>query len=323
MEAPPPLVSVIVPVYNKRDVLRASLDSIVAAARRYGAAELIFIDHHSTDGSYELLVEYRDVALVRRLAGGNVSALRNHAAREAHGEVLVFFDCDCVVPVDFFEAMFAALDTSGATAVGCEVGLPTRAHWIEQAWYDLHALCRDGERKWLNAADFAVRRAAFMEVGGFDEQLVSGEDTDIGARLRSAGYRLYESQRLRVVHLGNPKSLRDFYRREAWHGAGVLSSASLLSSKATWLVFAHAAAVILALTILLSPLALSTKAFLASGLCLCIPVATVALRVVTTRRLGNPLTALLLYVVYYFARASVLPSAFVKGIGQRWRTDAV
>jgi hypothetical protein len=130
---------------------------------------------------------------------------------------------------------------------------------------------------------------------------------------------LYESQRLRVVHLGNPKSLREFYRREVWHGAGVFGSASLLSSRATWLVFAHAAAVILALAILVLPLALPTKALLALGLCLFIPVATAALRIAAARRLGNPVAVLVLYVVFYFARAVALASALVRGLGQRRR----
>ena len=319
METTSRLVSVIVPVFNKRDVLRASLDSIVAATHRYGAAELVFIDHHSTDGSYELLAEYRDVAAIRRLAGGSVSALRNHGAREARGEVLAFIDCDCVVPIDFFESMFAVFDASGAAAVGCEVGLPTPAHWIERTWYDLHALRRDGDRRWLNAADFAVRRSAFLEVGGFDEQLVSGEDADIGARLRAAGHRLYESQRLTVVHLGNPKSLRQFYRREVWHGAAVLGSRSLLSSKATWLVFLHAAAVFLALAVMVSPVALPARAVIALGLCLCVPIATVALRVAATRRFANPVAALVLYVVFFFARGAALASAVVRSVGQRRR----
>jgi len=64
--AAPPLVSVVVPVYNKRAFLRASLDSIVAASNRAGRVQLIFVDHHSSDGSYELLGEYANDADVQR-----------------------------------------------------------------------------------------------------------------------------------------------------------------------------------------------------------------------------------------------------------------
>ena len=50
-----PRVSVVVPVFNKARFLPAALDSIVAAVRSYGDAELIVVDHGSTDGSRELL----------------------------------------------------------------------------------------------------------------------------------------------------------------------------------------------------------------------------------------------------------------------------
>lgn len=45
--------SIIVPVFNGKNHLRACLDSILAATASYGNAELLVIDNGSTDGSYE------------------------------------------------------------------------------------------------------------------------------------------------------------------------------------------------------------------------------------------------------------------------------
>ena len=92
-----PLVSVIVPVYNKRELLAPSLDSIAASARACGGVEVIVVDHHSTDGSYELLDRWRDAATVARHAGGTISAVRNHVAALARVGGLYFVDSDCVV----------------------------------------------------------------------------------------------------------------------------------------------------------------------------------------------------------------------------------
>src|SRR4051812_8718290 len=142
--AAPPLVSVVVPVYNKRAFLRASLDSIVAASKRAGRVQLIFVDHSSTDGSYEILGEYGNDADVQRLEGGNISTVRNTGATSARGAYLSFIDCDCVVPIDYFVDLRAVFESSRADAVGCEVGIPESATWSERLWYELHVVRTDG-----------------------------------------------------------------------------------------------------------------------------------------------------------------------------------
>ena len=93
-DSTPPRVSVIVPVYNKRHVVRASLDSIVAASKPCGDIELIFLDHRSTDGSYDILREYTDSASVHQVNVATISAVRNFGARLARGRYLSFIDCD-------------------------------------------------------------------------------------------------------------------------------------------------------------------------------------------------------------------------------------
>lgn len=306
------VISVVVPVLNKIEFLRQSLDSIVAAAYKDGDAELIFVDHGSTDGSYELLLDYKRVAAIRQFLGGTIASVRNEGARLARGELLSFIDCDCVVPPEYFRALRLVLESSGAAAIGCECDIPTPAHWTERTWHALHALDTDGFCHYLNSANFSVRRVVFEEVGGFDERLVAGEDTDICRRIREAGHRIFEARSLSVVHLANPKSVHAFFRKQKWHGSSVLSGTpSLLRSKATLMVFAHLAAMTLALVVLSwpAPVGAAYRVLLALGLIVSVPIITVAYRFLETRRISNPLTAVLLYVVFYFARTTALISS--------------
>ena len=315
-----PVVSVVVPVYNKRAYLRAALDSIVAAGKRAGFVQLIFVDHHSTDGSYELLREYGRDAEVQRIDGGNISTVRNAGARSARGRYLSFIDCDCVIPVDYFLNLTAVFESSGADAVGCEVGIPASATWTERLWYELHVVPTDGFRHYLNSANFAVRRAAFDAVGGFDEALPVGEDTNICQRLIASGYRIFESHQLSVVHLDNPKTPLQFFRKQRWHGLAVLRGGpAMLRNKATIMIFAHVAALGLSLVVLGAPSGLSVTARLVAvaALLLAAPVATVAYRYLETRRLTAPAGAVALYELYYCARATALLSALVGREG-RW-----
>jgi cellulose synthase/poly-beta-1,6-N-acetylglucosamine synthase-like glycosyltransferase len=199
--------------------------------------------------------------------------------------------------------------------VGCEYDIPERPHWSERVWYDLHVVREDGWRHYLNGGDLAIRRDAFEAIGGFAEHLAVGEDTEICARLRAAGHRIWESQRLRVVHLGNPKSVGAFFRKQAWHGISVLDDPSLRGmNKATLMIYTFTGLCAAALVLLVapSPLGAGARALLATGAVLAVPVAAVAYRAVETRRIVNPVLATLLYVVYFAARAKSLLAALLR-----------
>ncbi len=94
-----PRVSVIVPVYNAQSHLRQCLDSITGQTLR--EIEIFCVDDGSTDGSAQILEEYRgrDSRLhVIRQENAGAGAARNRGLAEASGEYLSFLDAD-----DFFE----------------------------------------------------------------------------------------------------------------------------------------------------------------------------------------------------------------------------
>jgi len=320
---PGPAISVVIPVFNKREFVAASLESVARAAARAGDVEIVIIDHCSTDGSYELACQYRDRAVVERISGGTISAVRNYGARLARGGLLVFIDSDCVVGDDYFQTLRSLVATTDAEALGCEYDIPPRPHWSERVWYDLHVVREDGYRHFINAGNFAVQRAAFDAISGFDERLVTGEDTDLCARLREAGYRIFESQRLHVVHLGNPKSSGAFFRKQVWHGLGGFSRVMLRRpNKATTMVMAHLVALSAAVAIAIGAAGLpwQGRAVLSLGLVLAVPTITVAYRYVETRRVVNPPAALWLYMLFYLARVKALITVLFRRRGAEQRS---
>lgn len=84
-----PLVSMIVPVYNKRDYLRTCVDSL--CAQTYTNLEIILVDDGSTDGSGELCDAYarRDPRIrVTHQVNGGVSSARNTGLDTARGDYI-------------------------------------------------------------------------------------------------------------------------------------------------------------------------------------------------------------------------------------------
>ncbi len=287
----PPRVSVVVPVYNKARFLPAALDSIVAAVGSSGDAELIVVDHGSTDGSRELLESrYRRNARIADHRGGTIAAVRNQGARLATGSVLSFIDADCVIPPDYLGRLVEVLAVSGAGATGAEVVPPPSPSWVEDVWYRLHQRRADGEQEWIGSANLAVLREAFDAVGGFDERLVTGEDTALCQRLRDRGYRIFESKQLTAVHLDNAKTLGDFYRKELWRGLGMFGTVRAGAiDKPTVMTVVHVvlcAAAVLALAA--APWALPARLGAAAGLVLAVPVATLVYRGLGGGSLATP-----------------------------------
>ncbi len=106
-----PLVSVIVPTYNRAYCLGATIDSVLA--QTYDALELLIIDDGSSDQTRELVEnQYGYDPRVRYVYQTNagVSAARNHGFRLAQGEFVALIDSDDLWEPWKLELQIAAFD---------------------------------------------------------------------------------------------------------------------------------------------------------------------------------------------------------------------
>lgn len=98
----PPLISVIIPVYNAERFLSAALDSVLAQS--YKNWELILIDDGSIDQSGAICDQYaaqhpEQVSVIHQCNQG-VSVARNAGLRIAQGDFIFFIDADDVIAPD-------------------------------------------------------------------------------------------------------------------------------------------------------------------------------------------------------------------------------
>jgi glycosyltransferase involved in cell wall biosynthesis len=296
--------SVVVPVLNAKDHLRACLNSIQGAIEQYGNAELIVLDNGSDDGSYEILLqEYANRARIYQIRGINVSALRNRGAGLAEGDFISFIDSDCLIGSDYFEQALKVL-RAGVDATGSEYALEESSHWIQKTWQRIHVPDRDGFVKAITAGNLVIRRAAFVAVGGFDEQMVSCEDDDLGIRLNKAGFKVYQARAVRALHPGGDQSLRVFFRKSAWRSMGMFRMMKHgWVSKPVLITFAHLLLCLAAAAgLFLLPFSLPIRGLLFLLLVNLAPALSVGYRSWTVGTLYAPMRSILLYHVYFLGR---------------------
>lgn len=113
-------LSIIVPVYNVKDWLGETVNSVLA--QTYRDFELILVDDGATDGSGALCDAFRladsRVRVIHQENGG-VSAARNAGLDAATGEFIGWVDSDDIVEKDMFQRMMALAQCHGADIVQC------------------------------------------------------------------------------------------------------------------------------------------------------------------------------------------------------------
>jgi GT2 family glycosyltransferase len=184
---------VIVPARDAEDEVRRLCDALRAQTAPPESFELIVVDDASTDGTTDVV---RAEPLARLIeAPGKVGPYpaRNIAAATARGELLAFTDADCIPAPDWIERGIAAFDDPSVDLIAGGIRIPLGDRPSAVAMVDA-ARHLDQElyfsRGYGATANMWVRAEVFAEIGGFNEQILSGGDGEFGHRARAAGKRL-------------------------------------------------------------------------------------------------------------------------------------
>jgi GT2 family glycosyltransferase len=188
-------VTVVVPALNAEKELPYCLDALLGSTRP--PDEIIVVDDGSRDGTADV-ARAHNVQLMQLDQPHGPASARNHGARLAKGDIVLFVDADVVLHPDSVERVIDHFDRE--PAIGALFGTydsePAHKDFVSQYRNLLHYYTHmHGEQRaetfWSGCG--AVRRSVFEEVGGFDEAMRAMEDVELGYRLRAAGQeiRLY------------------------------------------------------------------------------------------------------------------------------------
>lgn len=302
---------VVVPSWNSLHYLRTTLPAIERAAARHGRANIVLVDNGSSDGTAEYVRRHHPRVTVLQIERRSIGAARNLGAAHVTAELLVFVDADCLVADDHLIAADRVMSNPRVQVTGSSYALPDDPGWIELVWHRLHKRRNNGFVRLIPGGNLAITAEAFVAAAGFNEQLVTGEDADLCARLISLGFSPYAAQEIRAAHLGNPKSIAGFYRRNVWHSAGMFGpNGSRLLTQPNLMMFLHGALTAIAVAMILTGMVRGWQALAILAVAQLLAPLFSALFRLFTRASGvalwsSPLLVVrgtLLYWVYYWAR---------------------
>jgi glycosyltransferase involved in cell wall biosynthesis len=179
----PPLVSVVIPVYNAERYVIQAIDSVVRQS--HAALEVLVIDDASTDRSGEVARRYPDsrVRVVRQPNAGPAAA-RNHGVGLARGELLAFLDADDLWEPRKLELQWEALRALPGPAMVFGSLIEVRDS-VDRPGATL-VPCGDAMQA-PSVGTLLLRASDFRRVGFFDTRWQVGEFIDWYARARDLG----------------------------------------------------------------------------------------------------------------------------------------
>jgi glycosyltransferase involved in cell wall biosynthesis len=191
---PCPLVSVLIPTYNRAGVLGRAIESVLT--QTFPDFELIVVDDGSTDNTVEVVQGFRDprVRLVRLATNCGLSRARNEGIRAARGEFVAFLDDDDEWLPRKLALQVARLRESDDPQTSVVYCRSLQTDELTRATVPHHGVIHEGDvfdaliRGWFPRSPslFMVKRSSLLSVGCFDEALPSASDYDLWLRLAEA-----------------------------------------------------------------------------------------------------------------------------------------
>lgn len=205
-----PLVSILIPNYNHKDLLKGCIESLMNV-NTYSNIEIVIVENNSTEQEIfdyykELEETYSNVKVIYYEGDFNYSKINNYGVKYTHGEYILFLNNDTkIIEPDSIEDMLGVCQREDVGAVGAKLlyeddtvqhcGVVVGYHGYATAAFSLIERNDFGYMgrprvSWdvsaVTAACLMTKREIFDEVAGFDEDFkVACNDVDLCLKIRS------------------------------------------------------------------------------------------------------------------------------------------
>jgi glycosyltransferase involved in cell wall biosynthesis len=180
-----PRVSVVIPTYNRADVVGRAILSVLAQTEE--DLELLVVDDGSTDTTRDVILGFDDER-VEYLSGNHegAAAARNAGARSATATWLTFLDSDDTAAPDWLASLLAETSVEGTALVSCgyteriegteDILRLRMPHMASPSVGPIVELISTG-------GSYMLRRDLFVQVGGFDPRQAAAQHQELALRL--------------------------------------------------------------------------------------------------------------------------------------------
>ena len=217
-----PFVSVIIPTYNRGNMLPLTLDSFLDQDYPRDRYEIIVSNNNSTDNTQQVIEDYCtrfDHVKTIFEARQGVHYARNSAAKKAKGEILFFTDDDMVADRSLIKEIVKVfeLDPLIGSATGKIIGKfeAPPPSWVTKHLTNSYLSLTEKDKPEdliISRNDFvyscheAIRRNVFFQCGGFNPENTAGVwigdgETGLGIKMKQAGYKFAYTSKSVIYHL--------------------------------------------------------------------------------------------------------------------------
>lgn len=184
MHQEPPLITVVIPVYNRETIVMRCLDSLIAQTLK--DFKVILVDNNSTDATPDVLKKWASKApmevKVLSCPTPGAAAARQCGLDAVDTPWTLFFDSDDVMLPGHMAAVIAGIDDNPkADIIGWNVYLNNSRHWQRFYTKDLsYRILFNGS---MATQRYCARTWLFMKAGGWNPQIKLWDDIELGARM--------------------------------------------------------------------------------------------------------------------------------------------
>jgi len=212
-----PKVSIIVATRNNEQTIKECLDAIFELNYPKDFLEVIVVDGCSEDATVEIAKRYPVQVVSEPL---NAPAAYNYAIKTISNEVLGFIDSDAKVEKEWLNKLITYLDDPQVAGVsgGIETW-NTENPWARSIGYDLKNRYARLKKYVVRVAtmNLLLKKSVIEAVGGFDENLPSQYDTDLGFRITSRGYKVVYEPSAKCYHF-HRSTVKGYFRQQLQYG---------------------------------------------------------------------------------------------------------
>ena len=234
-------VSVIIPTYNRSELIGITLDSLMNQSYPRDRYEILVVDNNSNDKTAEVVKNWEVISeglvLYHFEPRQGSHFARNGIVKQAKGDILYFTDDDMIADENMLEKLISVFSKypEVATATG-----RVYANWGKEPPGWVLKYCNNG---WLSLYDHeddffisdddfgvfschqAVRKDVFIKAGGYNPDIVNGEwlgdnETGLNIKIRSLGYKFAFVRESQTQHMIPPARMTQKYLNKRFANQG-------------------------------------------------------------------------------------------------------
>ncbi len=197
-----PLVSVIIPVYNRESTIERAIDSILK--QTYKEVEIIVVDDCSIDRTKDRIMKYggQRIRLLEQKEHGGAARARNVGIKEAKGEYIAFQDSDDEWVENKLEKQIGYMVREGFLISYCPYRL-FDGNWVRIVpdIYENNDMCSIDILESLKKGNIigtptlVINRTVIQQIGYFDESMNALQDYEYAIRM---------ARKFRIGYIGIP-----------------------------------------------------------------------------------------------------------------------